>query len=82
MKKQRTKASLAHILEDLEDVKSFVKDVSREQCGASSLVKQAVCVSLINIGELSRELPDDGKGSSSADTVAKHRGLTLPSSHG
>ena len=81
MKEQRTKASLAHILEDLEDIKSFVKDVSREQFGASSLVKQAVW-SLINIGELSRELPDDGKGSSSANTVAKHRGLTKPSSQG
>lgn len=61
MNEQRTKVVLKHILEDLLDVDSFVQGVSQKAFEASPLLKKAVSMSLINIGELTRELPDSLK---------------------
>jgi hypothetical protein len=54
MNEQRAKSLLLHILEDLRDIESFVQEVSQEEFEASSLLKKAVSMSLINIGELTR----------------------------
>jgi uncharacterized protein with HEPN domain len=55
---QRTRVVIQHILEDLHDISDFMGDMSRNQFESSALVKKAVVMSLINIGELSRQLPD------------------------
>lgn len=50
---------LSHIQEDCYDIKKFIRDVSKEQFLESVLIKKAVCMSLINIGELVKSLPKD-----------------------
>lgn len=57
----RTRVVLQHILEDLQDIHSFMGDLSQDQFRSNSLVKKAVVMSLMNIGELSRELPESIK---------------------
>jgi len=59
MKKQRTKTLLLHILEDLQDIKHFLQGISKEEFRTNSMVKKAVIMSLLNIGEISRELPQE-----------------------
>jgi uncharacterized protein with HEPN domain len=49
------------MLEDLADIRDFTQGISKEQFLASALVKKAVGMSLINIGEVSRELPSEVK---------------------
>mgnify|MGYP002622363860 CR=1 FL=1 len=61
MTEQRTRVVLQHILEDLRDIGAFMGDLSKDQFESNSLVKKAVVMSLINIGELSRQLPDSVK---------------------
>jgi len=58
---QRTRVVLQHILEDLQDIRIFIGELSQDQFRLNSLVKKAVVMSLVNIGELSRELPDSVK---------------------
>jgi len=50
---------LSRIKEDCYDVKKFIRDVSKEQFLESALIKKAVCMSLINIGELVKSLPKE-----------------------
>jgi uncharacterized protein with HEPN domain len=50
---------LMHIKEDCTDIKNFIKDINKEQFLQSALIKKAVCMSLINIGELVKTLPKD-----------------------
>lgn len=61
MTAQRVRSILLHIMDDLQDIRSFIAGMSQEAFSASPLVKKAVCMSLINIGELSRELPESLK---------------------
>lgn len=58
MKKQKSRTILSHLLEDILDIERFLQDVSKEEFLANSMVKKAVCMSLLNIGEMSRELPE------------------------
>jgi uncharacterized protein with HEPN domain len=48
---------LLHIKEDCCDIQKFIKDATKEQFLESALIKKAVCMSLINIGELVKSLP-------------------------
>ena len=59
MKDQKSKAILLHLLEDLQDIEHFLQNVSKEEFLANSMIKKAVCMSLLNIGEMSRELPEE-----------------------
>lgn len=58
MKEPRTKTILLHILEDLRDIEQFIQGISKEEFKANSMVKKAVCMSLLNIGEMTRQLPE------------------------
>ncbi|MGI6358379.1 MAG: DUF86 domain-containing protein [Bacillota bacterium] len=59
MNGQRTNAVLRHMLEDIRDSRKFIQGLDLEAFRASSLVKKGVSMSLINIGELARQLPDE-----------------------
>jgi uncharacterized protein with HEPN domain len=48
-----------HIKEDCIDIQTFIKNVSKEEFMINKLLKKAVCMSLINIGELVKALPQD-----------------------
>ncbi|MBS4055605.1 MAG: DUF86 domain-containing protein [Thermaerobacter sp.] len=82
MKDRRAKAILSHILLDLIDIRAFTKEVTREQFDSSSLIKKAVCMSLINVGELSRELTDEVKARYPAIPWASIVGLRNRAAHG
>lgn len=47
---------LRHMKEDIEDIQQFVSNCSFEDFIQNKIVKKAVCMSLINIGELSKSL--------------------------
>ena len=47
---------LEHILEDINDILNFIEFVDFEEFASNSLVRKAVCMSLINIGELTKSL--------------------------
>ncbi|NLI91822.1 MAG: DUF86 domain-containing protein [Peptococcaceae bacterium] len=57
MKEQKVKIILLHIMEDLQDIELFLQNISKEEFLTSSMIKKAVSMSLLNIGELSKELP-------------------------
>lgn len=48
--------SLKHMLEDVRDIQDFIKDNDYNSFKDSTLLKKAVCMSLINIGELTKGL--------------------------
>ena len=52
---------LLQILEDIIDIKNFTKDLDFNAFIASTLERKAVCMSLINIGELAKALSTDFK---------------------
>lgn len=53
----RIKSLLLHILDDLLDINEFIKDVTKETFISNTMMKKAVCMSLLNIGEMVRNLP-------------------------
>jgi len=59
MKKQIS--ILKHILEDITEVKDFTSDIDFDTFVNSSIIRKAVCMSLINIGELAKALPAEYK---------------------
>jgi len=56
MKSKRTKAVLLHILEDIQDIENIIRSNSKEIFQADPILKKAICMSLINIGELTHLL--------------------------
>ena len=51
---------LEHMLEDAKDIEAFSKKVeSLDAFLVDSLVKKAIIMSLLNIGELANKLPDE-----------------------
>ena len=57
MKESREKIILLHMQEDIHDIQQFMQGLNLIQFKANTLVKKAVCMSLLNIGELAKELP-------------------------
>ncbi len=47
---------LLHMLEDVDDILNFINDSDFERFKSDHLVRKAVCMSLINIGELTKAL--------------------------
>lgn len=47
---------LKHMLEDIDDIQNFTKTINFENFITNSMVRKAVCMSLINIGELTKSL--------------------------
>jgi uncharacterized protein with HEPN domain len=50
-----------HIKEDCEDIQTFIQGVSKDEFLNNTMLKKAVCMSLINIGELVKSLPQEFK---------------------
>lgn len=47
---------LRHMFEDVEDILRFIEEYDFERFASDHLVRKAVCMSLINIGELTKSL--------------------------
>lgn len=45
------------MLEDINDIERFVQGIDFAAFESNSLIRKAVCMSLINIGELTKALP-------------------------
>lgn len=50
---------LEHIEEDCNDILQFIDGMEEKQFIQNKLIMKAVCMSLINIGELVKALPQD-----------------------
>jgi len=57
MREPREKIILLHIQEDIHDILLFTHDLDFMKFKGDNLVKKAVSMSLLNIGELAKELP-------------------------
>jgi len=57
MREPREKIILLHIQEDIHDILLFTHDLDFIKFKGDNLVKKAVSMSLLNIGELAKELP-------------------------
>jgi uncharacterized protein with HEPN domain len=55
----RIETILKHILDDCFDIEQFIDGVSEAEFLRSSLIRKAVTMSLINIGELVKALPKE-----------------------
>lgn len=55
----RCKDLLLHIREDCDDIQTFIIDVTEDEFDSNKLLRNAVGMSLINIGELVKALPMD-----------------------
>lgn len=53
---KRDNSILLHMLDDITDIENFTKDIDFDTFVSSTLVRKAVCMSLINIGELAKSL--------------------------
>jgi uncharacterized protein with HEPN domain len=56
---KKVKLILLHILEDCSDIQNFIAGMNETDFMNNNMVKKAVCMSLINIGELVKSLPMD-----------------------
>lgn len=50
---------LRHIKHDALEIQDFIKGLNETEFINNPLVRKAVCMSLINIGELVKSLPDE-----------------------
>lgn len=57
----RTKIVLLHIMEDLRDIETFISKSTLLEFSENALVKKAVCMSLLNIGEMIALIPEELK---------------------
>ena len=58
----RVQSILEHMLEDAQDAVKFAKEIgSAEAFSANKLYRKAVIMSILNIGELAKNLPQDYK---------------------
>jgi uncharacterized protein with HEPN domain len=55
----RIDSILDHIEEDCKDIVQFISGLDEQKFMQSKIVMKAVCMSLINIGELVKSLPED-----------------------
>lgn len=73
---------LKHMAEDVADVRSFIAGVNYAEFSQSSLLKKAVSMSLLNIGELAREMSDEIKTESPTIPWRSIVGLSNRAAHG
>ncbi len=80
---ERTKRILALMREDCADAISFAEQVgSVDEFCANKLVRKAVVMSIINIGELAKKLPDEFKREHSEIPWRKIAGMRDLAAHG
>ena len=48
-----------HIKEDCIDIQTFTRGISKDEFLNNTMLKKAICMSLINIGELVKALPQE-----------------------
>jgi len=53
------RALLIKIIEEAEELESFVSGLTLDAFLASPIIKKAVCMTLLNIGELAKNLTED-----------------------
>jgi uncharacterized protein with HEPN domain len=56
---KKIKTIFCHIRQDALDIKDYIQGLDEAEFVSNSMVRKAVCMSLINIGELVKTLPDD-----------------------
>ena len=56
---KKTNIIFEHIKEDCLDIQAFIQDVSKDEFLNNKMLKKAICMSLINIGELVKALPKE-----------------------
>ena len=56
---KRIKNIFEHIKEDCADIQTFIQGVSKDEFLNNTMLKKAICMSLINIGELVKALPQE-----------------------
>lgn len=62
---KRDKAYICKILEDINDIEIFLNNVSYDEFLLDSMLKKAVCMSLINIGESVKSISSEIKAEKS-----------------
>ena len=82
MTEQRDRIILVHMFEDVSDILSFVDGKSSEQFAVDRMLKKAVGMSLLNIGELARELSETVKKRHPAIPWKSIVGLRNRAAHG
>ncbi len=56
----RTSSILKHMLEDAQDIQRFAKEIDNfESFIANTLYRKAIILSILNIGELTKHLPQE-----------------------
>lgn len=58
---KKIKDILEHIKQDALEIQDFINGIDENQFVINPLIRKAVCMSLINIGELVKTLPDEYK---------------------
>jgi uncharacterized protein with HEPN domain len=82
MNVSRDKIILKHMREDVQDILSFIDGSTYSDFSQSHLLLKAVSMSLLNIGELARELSDGVKEPYSAIPWRSIIGLRNRTAHG
>ena len=79
----RVRNILEHMLEDALDAMKFVEEVSTvEAFSTNKLYRKAVIMSILNIGELAKNLPDDFKSVHGHVPWRKITGMRDVAAHG
>lgn len=79
----RTRNILEHILEDAQDAIRFANEVgSAEALASNRLYRKAVVMSILNIGELTKHLPEDFKAEHSDIPWKQITGMRDIAAHG
>lgn len=82
MNESRDKIILKHMREDVQDILSFIDGFSYSDFSQSRILLKAVSMSLLNIGELARELSKGVKEQYSAIPWRSIIGLRNRTAHG
>ena len=79
----RVQTILEYMLEDALDIVRFVGEIKdQDALSGNSLYRKAVIMSILNIGELAKKLPDEFKASNSQIPWKKISGMRDIAAHG
>jgi len=79
----RTRNILEHMLEDAKDALQFVNEIGTvEDFTANRLYRKAVIMSILNIGELTKQLPEEFKSKHDTIPWRKIAGMRDIAAHG
>ena len=79
----RTRNILEHIQEDAQDAMKFADELeSADELASNRLYRKAIVMSILNIGELTKHLPDDFKSENSDIPWKQITGMRDIAAHG